>query len=313
MQQRSSIHSIDRWRTMKSLIVYFSQGGTTKRIAECIASGLREGGRHVDTCNLGHDTPPALEEYDSLGVGFPVYVFRPPFVVQDYLDSLPKLSGLPVFTFMLYGTYRGDAGNRAREVLREKGGREVGYLSTQGADYFFGYVKRGYLFSPDAPNEDQMGQAKSFGQEIDEQLQQGKSYVAERDEPPPWIHRLERFLTNRWFVQHMYSRLFRVKRGKCSSCGMCMKVCPTANITQDDREQPVWGKACLFCLYCEMKCPEEAIVSPVSRWWFGPFMRYNIWNASHDKTIDHVRVVHEKGRVSRRERSVRNAHHVWRK
>ncbi len=282
---------------MKSLIVYFSQGGTTKRIAESIASGLRKNGRIVDLCNLSQKTPPSLEGYDSLGVGFPVYIYRPPFVVTDYLDTLPELAVLPVFTFMMYGTYRGDSGNRGREALKGKGGREIGYFFGRGADYFLGYLKLGYLFSPESPKKEQVEKARGFGQKTGVRLQQGESYAAERDDPPSWIYRLERFLTNRWLVKSMYSRMFRVKREECSHCGLCEKVCPMNNITMDEKREPEWGRECLFCLYCEMKCPEEAIVSPLNWPIFDLFMRYNVKQASNDKTIDHVRVIHERGRV----------------
>ena len=39
---------------------------------------------------------------------------------------------------------------------------------------------------------------------------------------------------------------------------------------------PQWGRNCLFCLYCEMKCPKDAIKSPVDWLIMAPFMNYNI-------------------------------------
>ncbi len=284
---------------MKSLIVYFSQGGTTRRIAESIALGLRHGGRVVDLCDLSQETPPALAGYDSLGIGFPVYIFRPPFLVKDYLDALPELAGLPVFIFVTYGTYRGDAGDRARVALKNKGGREVGYFYAPGAENFLGYLKLGYQFSPNAPSKEQIENAQGFGQTLGSRLRQREWYKVEGDEPPAWIYRVERFVTNRWLVKHVYSRLFRVNKEKCTRCGLCEKVCPTNNIAKDRRGHPVWGRSCLLCWYCEMKCPEEAIVSPLSWPIFDLFVRYNVKWALKDKTIDRVRVMYERGRVRR--------------
>lgn len=282
---------------MKSLIVYFSQGGTTEQIAESIASGLRHDGRVVDLYNLGQELLPTLERYDSLGVGFPVYYYRPPFLVTDYLEALPDLTGLFVFTFIMYGTYRGDAGNRVREALKCKGGQEIGSFSARGSDYFFGYLKRGYLFSPEAPQEKQIEEATVFGREVGIRLQQRECYDAERDVPPSLIYRVERFLTNRWLVKNVYSRLFRVKNEKCNCCGLCEQVCRANNIAIDKGGLPRWGRKCLLCLYCEMKCPEEAIVSPVIWPIFGPFMRYNVKQAVNNKTIDHVRIIHKRSRI----------------
>ena len=44
----------------KSLIVYFSQGGTTARVAESIAAGLRAAEWQADLCNLKDEQPPEL-------------------------------------------------------------------------------------------------------------------------------------------------------------------------------------------------------------------------------------------------------------
>jgi len=146
---------------MKTLIVYFTHGGTTDRMADVIADGLRRNGLTVDTCDIVEGTPPGLDGYDSLGVGFPVYVFRPPFIIINYLESLPDLKDIPVFTFTTHGTYQGDAGNRARKTLKSRGGREIGHLNTRGEDHYLGHPKLGYLFSPNRPDENQIDQAKS--------------------------------------------------------------------------------------------------------------------------------------------------------
>jgi len=77
----------------KSLIVYFSQGGTTTKVAESIADGLRREGYQVDLHSIKEKQQPDLSGYDLLGIGSPVYFYRPPFIVTDYLNSLPDLGG----------------------------------------------------------------------------------------------------------------------------------------------------------------------------------------------------------------------------
>jgi flavodoxin len=132
----------------KSLIVYFSQGGTTARVAESIATGLHTAEYRVDLCNMKDEPPPDLGGYDLLGIGSPTYYWRPPFNVMDYVDSLPDLDGLPAFVFLLHNTYRGDAGNPIRHTLARKGAQEVGYFHCYGADSGLPYRKAGYLFQP---------------------------------------------------------------------------------------------------------------------------------------------------------------------
>jgi ferredoxin len=46
--------------------------------------------------------------------------------------------------------------------------------------------------------------------------------------------------------------------GKCTSCGICEKICPAQNIVITDGK-PEWQHHCEQCLACIQWCPEEAI------------------------------------------------------
>jgi len=268
-------------------------------VAESIAAGLRIAEREVDLCNMRNEQPPSLDGYDLLGIGYPAYYFRPPFNVMDFVNSLPNLDGLSAFVFVLHGTYLGDTGNAMRQALAQKGAEEMGYFHCHGADFFLGYLKEGYLFSPDHPTAEELAQAEEFGRKVVGSMA-GQEYIRPKDDSAPAImYRLERFLVNRWLVRQVYSRLFRVNREKCTACGLCMKQCPTGNITEDKDGCPVWDRSCLLCLNCEMKCPKDAITSPVSWPLFRPTMMYNVHHASRDTSLDHVRVKHSQGRTKR--------------
>lgn len=49
---------------------------------------------------------------------------------------------------------------------------------------------------------------------------------------------------------------------KCSSCGMCVKICPSSGLEMRDKEvrmkQPI---ECMMCSDCVAICPEAAIVA----------------------------------------------------
>ena len=281
----------------RSLVVYFSQGGTTGQIAKAIASGLRSTGYEVDMYNIKEGLPPKVEGYSLLGIGLPAYWYRPPFNVMDYLYSLPRLNGLPAFVFALYGTDLGDTGTTVRRLLAGKGAKEVGYFHCLGVDYFLGYLKVGYLFSPGHPTEAELARSKQFGQAITEHVA-GKEYAKPvEDQRPAVMYRLERFLVNRWICNHIYSRFFRADVKKCTRCGLCIKVCPVGNINEDKEKYPAWGRNCMACFTCELKCPKDAVRSPIDWPIFRPFLLYNVRRASRDPLLDHVRVVHINGRT----------------
>jgi hypothetical protein len=48
-----------------------------------------------------------------------------------------------------------------------------------------------------------------------------------------------------------------------------------------------------------MKCPEDAITSPVDWLIMAPFMNYNVRMGIKNRSIDKVKVVHSKGKTVR--------------
>jgi len=274
----------------KCLIVYFSQSGTTARVAGQIAVGLRGAGYEVDLYNMDGSGPPEVAGYDMLGIGSPVYYFRPPFNVMDYIDNLPDLKGMPVFAFVMYGAFRFDAGNHIRRALAGKGAREVGYFTARGPDLFPGYLREGYLFSPGHPVDEELTGAETFGREVAAHAAGAEYTRPAFDRPPSFIYWFERFVTGRWLARNLYSRFFKADRKRCTSCGVCIELCPTENIVEGRGRRPVWGRNCMLCLTCESQCPEEAVSSPIGWPLFRPFMIYNTRNASRDPALDHVRI-----------------------
>ena len=282
----------------RCLIVFFSQGGTTKRVAQAVSKGLSAHGHEVDLHDLSDGPPPDHGRYDVLGIGCPAHYYRPAIIVCDYLATLSGLSGKPVFTFVLYAAYVGDAGNVVRGALEAKGGNELGYARFRGAGRFLGYLRHGYQFSPADPSSDAIAEAERFGGDLAERLAGSTHVPAAHDPSPPAVYRLERFLTSRFFIRQVYSRLFRVDRRECGHCSRCMKSCPTRNISEDREGRRVWGRECVLCFACEANCPRGAISSPVTWSMFWPFMVYNTRSAARDPAIHHVRVVHRNGRTT---------------
>lgn len=283
----------------KTLIAYFSQGNTTKAVAKNISTGIESKQFHVDLYNIADGDPPDIDGYDMIGIGSPVYIFRPPFNVLEYIKNLPELDGLPFFTFVLYGTKPGTAGDFLRNALSFKGGKEIGYAKFKGADFFLGYLQRGFLFSPDNPNKDELENAHNFGQEIAKNFSDNTYIKPDMDSGPGIVYTIENLITKKILVKYVYSYFFKADMEKCNSCGICIKECPNNNIHLDKNGTPQWSRNCLFCLYCEMKCPKDAIRSPVDWPIMAPFMNYNVYQANKDPLIDQTKVVHSKGKTKR--------------
>ncbi len=68
----------------RCLLVYFSQTGSTAKVAERVADGLRESVNQLDFRNLHQSpNPPKPNGYDLLGVSSPVCDYQPSFDVTE--------------------------------------------------------------------------------------------------------------------------------------------------------------------------------------------------------------------------------------
>lgn len=277
---------------LKCLIMYFSQNHTTARVAENIAAGLRRAGYITHLCNLKDESCPNINNYDLVGIGTPVYYYRPPFNVQDFITGLPQLNKQRFFVFMLHGAYSWNAGDYIKRALLKKNAEIIGYFQCRGAGYFLGYLKLGYLFSPSHPTVEELNLAENFGFQVG-----NNELVFVEYKKSPIIYRIERLFTSKWLTQNVYYRFFKVDNKKCSKCGLCMKLCPTKNINEDENGFPVWSGNCLLCVMCELKCPNDAIKSPIGWFAFRPFLFYNTKSASKDPSLQNVKVIHKNGQT----------------
>jgi ferredoxin/flavodoxin len=262
----------------KVLMAWFSQGGSTSAVAQRISGGLKAAGCEVVGLEIGKDRVPDLAQFDTVGIGSPTYVFRPPFVVTDFVRSLPDLAGKSTFVFLLHGTQQGAAGNRLRRLLKAKNGRDVGYFNASGPDYFIGYLKRGYLFSPDSPTKQDLEVAEQFGRELPFRAGQGQAALEPFDPPTGFMYALERALCNRSFTKLVYAASIHADKN-CDSCGVCVAACPTHNIRLETGKMPSWGRDCLLCATCQLKCPQDAVHTPYDWSVFAPLLDYNVRDA----------------------------------
>ena len=87
-------------RIMRTLIVYFSKFGNTRKVAETIAEGMRQAG-DARVVNIDQLAASDLEGVDLVVAGTPTHAFTVPPVVRAALDTLPQgtLAGKSVAAF----------------------------------------------------------------------------------------------------------------------------------------------------------------------------------------------------------------------
>jgi flavodoxin/NAD-dependent dihydropyrimidine dehydrogenase PreA subunit len=283
----------------KCLIVYYSQHGTTARVARRIAAGLGGARYQVDLYSFKHSWPTSITGYDLVGVGSPVYFCTTPLNVRAYLNSLPQLDGLPAFVFVLHGSDPGATSTMMRRALVRKGARDLGFYRCFGAELNYIFLNRGYLFSPGHPTAGELAQAEAFGGEVAARAE-GKPFAEPADDGPPRAaFRALPSLATPWIVRQLFSRLFQVDAERCSCCGLCTRLCPMGNITEGKDGRPVWGRNCLFCMTCELRCPEEAVRSPLDWPVMDRLVDVFVGQVLKDAAVDRARVALRRGRIER--------------
>lgn len=280
----------------KVLLCTFSQTGSTEKVAQKIAEGLNSSGIEVNYHSIPGNPLPDFLQYDAIGIGTPVYAFRPPFPVTDFIKVMPDLKKKYFFVFVQYGSNPGSCGNLVRKQMAAKHAIDAGYLLTRGEDYFIGYLRKGYLMSDGYPGNYELQTAVEFGVNVAQRMTKGYPATEPYDPRTHFMYAIERASVSRFNTRLYLARSFRTTK-ECDGCGICVKKCPVNNLKLKDK-RPVWGNNCMMCVNCELKCPKDAIRSYYDWAMNMPFYTYNIRKALKEN-IPHARIKFEKGRIVR--------------
>ena len=107
----------------KSLVVYFSQSGNTRMIAEAIHKGMGQLMEQCDIVRLKDINVEDLAQYDLIGLGSPVWVYKEPAIVGAFIDSMvpADTEGKHVFSFCTHGTCLGNYFAKVVPALMHRG------------------------------------------------------------------------------------------------------------------------------------------------------------------------------------------------
>ena len=137
---------------MNTVLVYFSRGGNTRKIAEVIAKELE-----ITPMDVKNGLP-NVGDADMLVVGSGTYGGKPSKEMVDYLENLEPVKGKMAACF---SSCAGDASKTLaamKDILIEKGYTIVDCFSCFGK--FAGLAKRGH------PTDEELNQAKEFAKKL---------------------------------------------------------------------------------------------------------------------------------------------------
>ena len=259
---------------MRSIVVYYSQTGNTKKIAHAIHAGMRRASQVGDQCDIARlkdVTPKDMANYDLIGLGSPILNFREPPNVSAFIEGMKSVDGKHAFAFNTHGALPSMYLQSVVPKMVQMGLIVIGWNDWYGS-VVFPVIMKPYL-TDGHPDAIDLEEAERFGTEMVERsrrIYQGETQLIptfpkgkEYDEiynPFPAEPTPE-------FGAYLKAQAiaFKVNTEKCKypKCTHCIDNCPTGcidfsssppnfNINFNDIR-------CIKCYLCEQTCPNGAI------------------------------------------------------
>jgi len=244
---------------MRALMICFSQTGNTHKVAKHIQQGLNEVADTCDLIGLDEVDMSSLNSYDLIGIGFPVFYYKEPFNISDFIGSLPIMNNKQWFVFCSHGSVLGTTLISVTEQLEQKEIIVIGshhtYSDASLPFYPYPTVTTGH------PDEQDLKEAVEFGKSIAEcsiNVAKGNTDCIQTPSPVTveWAKEQAATLT-RDFMDKAFPRL-TINTETCIQCGDCEDACPVDGI--DIYESPPKIQTpCIYCWNCAKICPTCSI------------------------------------------------------
>lgn len=243
---------------MKVAIIYFSQTGNTRRVAETMAGTFRESGHPAWTISLEKATPQDAITGDLLGIGTPTFSSQAPTPVRAFLSTLPPLDRQRAFVFATTGGAPGRVLSDLAHLLRSKGASVVGGFLVRGEVHHPAPCLIGRY--PNRPDANDLAKVSGFAAAVARHA--GADHPGMVPESRTDLCRPKGGFYDRVasFSSDAFLRLTlpepRLDPVRCDQCGACVDECPMHNISL--QPYPVLGRACIRCYHCLTGCPKKA-------------------------------------------------------
>jgi ferredoxin len=251
---------------MKLAILYFSGTGNTDYVAHYLAGKLAGLPVELDLRPMEQQPAAALDGYDLLAIGFPVYACDAPDFFQAYLEELAPGEGRGAFAFCTKGAMAGSAVRHNLKRLADRGyvplaGTSVAMPGSDGLA-FIGKDSR-MARSAVQKDYDHLKAADQLAERMAEVLSGlAAGQPVDRFENPLPSSTTGLLVDRAWdYVYHLFGDYMRARfraDERCTSCGLCERVCPSGNIDLQGGH-PRFADRCVLCMRCIHTCPEEAI------------------------------------------------------
>jgi NAD-dependent dihydropyrimidine dehydrogenase PreA subunit len=151
-----------QYKAMKSIVIYYSQSGNTKQIAQALQKGIIQQTGQCDIARVKEIKAEELAKYDLIGIGAPTWSSCPSPIVIYFIKSLPAtLKGKHFFWYSTHGVFPGRCVIRGVQPLLDQGMTVIGWKDWYCQASLPGHGKP--WFTDGHPDNIDLAEAESFG------------------------------------------------------------------------------------------------------------------------------------------------------
>jgi ferredoxin len=199
---------------MKSIVIYYSQSGNTKKIAQALQKGITNQTGQCDIARVKEIKPEDLAKYDLIGIGAPTWSSCPSPIVIYFCKSLPAtLKGKHFFWYSTHGILPGRCVIRGVQPLLDQGMTVIGWKDWYCSSALPGHAKPWY--TDGHPDEIDLAEAESFGAAMvvhSRKISEGASDII------PTLHSKETS-DQIWGIGHPYIKFGTGQQSSTSAAG----------------------------------------------------------------------------------------------
>lgn len=234
---------------MKTSIYYFTGTGNSLYAAKYISKEIRNSSVKPIVKSINEGT--LTDDAETIGIVFPLYYGGLPEVVIKFLSEIKLRKDAYIFAVCTRGKTSGHAMSQIDNILKDK----QFYLNAS----FYVTMPSNYLRIYDMKSQDKVMEIikksdKRLG-EIVRTIRTKENNSIKSSVAKP----LMKAVYKNYFIRkvHAMDKGFHVDES-CTSCGVCMRVCPVDNIKIIDGH-PIWGHNCQDCMACIQLCSSKSI------------------------------------------------------
>ncbi|MCM1306937.1 MAG: EFR1 family ferrodoxin [Bacteroides sp.] len=247
---------------MQNAVIYvFSGTGNTKKICELYKAEFEKNGVETTLCDVGRgfDNLPDPNDFDCVGIAYPIHAFNAPKIMLDLARRLPKAAGKKYFVLKSSGEplkINNVSSYKMRGILKRKG-------YEQFAEYHYVMPYNMIFRHTDDMATNMWNTARALAPIEAREVLAMKPHMLKG---VPFGHLFAWILRIEHPAMRVNGKLFKVDKNKCINCGMCARNCPVNNIVIKDGKFRFKGD-CLMCTRCSFNCPTDAFSIALLNGW----------------------------------------------